>query len=96
MTSFLVESILLLALGLTSLQVYRMHRELKRMKAYHLEFQKVFEQTESALESIQMTVRELHASGREIVEELGIRIDAGRLLLRDLASLGIERGKKSA
>ncbi len=84
MTYSLVEAILLGALALTSLQVWRMHRELKRMRAYHVEFQRVFCQTEAALESIQMTVRDLHASGRDIVEELGVRIDAGHALLRDL------------
>lgn len=87
MTFFLADIILIPALVLTSLQVWRMHRELKRMRAYHVEFERVFSQTEAALEAIQRTVHELHASGREVVEELGLRIDTGRRVIVDLKAL---------
>ncbi|TCR63652.1 hypothetical protein [Bosea sp. BK604] len=87
MTYYLGETILFVALVLTSLQVLRMHRELKRLRAYHLEFERVFSQTEAALDTIQRTIHELHASGREVVEELGLRIDAGRRVIVDLKAL---------
>jgi hypothetical protein len=87
MTFFLGETILFLALFLTSLQVWRMHRELKRMRAYHVEFERVFAQTDAALEAIQRTIHELHASGREVVEELGLRIDAGQQVINDLKGM---------
>lgn len=87
MTYYLGEAILFVALVLTSLQILRMRGELKRMRAYHLEFERVFNQTEAALETIQRTVHELHASGREVVEELGLRIDTGRRVIVDLKAL---------
>lgn len=84
MTYYLGEGVLFLALLLTSLQVLRMRAELKRMRAYHAEFQLVFGQTEAALGAIQSTVRDLQHSGRDVIEELGLRIDAGRRLLGEL------------
>lgn len=84
MIFYLGETILFAALLLTSLQVLRMRNELKRMRAYHAEFQQVFGKTEAALGAIQATVRDLQASGREVVEELGLRIDAGRRLVSDV------------
>ncbi|PTM40664.1 hypothetical protein [Bosea sp. 124] len=84
MIFYLGETVLFAALLLTSLQVLRMRNELKRMRAYHAEFQQVFGKTEAALGAIQATVRDLQASGREVVEELGLRIDAGRRLVSDV------------
>ncbi|MDP3256843.1 MAG: hypothetical protein Q8S58_20075 [Bosea sp. (in: a-proteobacteria)] len=89
MIFYLGEAVLFVALLLTSLQVLRMRRELQRMRAYHAEFQQVFGKTETALSAIQATIRELHASGREVVEELGQRIDAGRRLASDLKRIGL-------
>jgi hypothetical protein len=84
MIFYLGETVLFAALLLTSLQVLRMRHELKRMRAYHAEFQQVFGKTEAALGAIQATVRDLQASGRDVVEELGVRIDAGRRLVSDI------------
>jgi hypothetical protein len=84
MIFYLGEAVLFGALLLTSLQVLRMRNELKRMRAYHAEFQQVFGKTEAALGAIQATVRDLQASGRDVVEELGLRIDAGRRLVSDI------------
>lgn len=88
MIFYLGEAVLFVALLLTSLQVLRMRRELQRMRAYHAEFQQVFGKTETALSAIQATIRELHASGRDVVEELGQRIDAGRRLAGELKRAG--------
>jgi hypothetical protein len=88
MIFYLGEAVLFVALLLTSLQVLRMRRELQRMRAYHAEFQQVFGKTETALSAIQTTIRELHASGRDVVEELGQRIDAGRRLAVELKRIG--------
>ncbi len=88
MIFYLGEAVLFVALLLTSLQVLRMRRELQRMRAYHAEFQQVFGKTETALSTIQATIRELHASGRDVVEELGQRIDAGRRLAGELKRAG--------
>lgn len=85
MTYYLGEIVLFVALVLTSLQILRMRGELKRMRAYHAEFNRVFNQTETALVAIQATVRDLHASGRAVVDELGQRIDTARLLLGELS-----------
>ncbi len=84
MIFYLGETVLFAALLLTSLQVLRMRRELKRMRAYHAEFQQVFGKTEAALGAIQATVRDLQASGRDVIEELGLRIDTGRRLANDI------------
>jgi hypothetical protein len=87
MIFYLGEAVLFLALLLTSLQVMRMRAELKRMRAYHAEFQNVFSKTEAALTAIQITVRDLQASGRDVIEELGVRIDAGRRLLGEINAI---------
>ncbi|MDP3408771.1 hypothetical protein [Bosea sp. (in: a-proteobacteria)] len=92
MIFYLGEAVLFAALLLTSLQVLRMRRELKRMRAYHAEFQQVFGKTEAALEAIQSTVRDLQANGRQVIEELGLRIDAGRRLVGDIDTLGTATG----
>ena len=84
MTFYLGEAVLFIALLLTSMQVLRMRAELRRMRAYHAEFQSVFSQTEAALAAIQLTVRDLQASGRDVIEELGVRIDSGRRLLGEM------------
>lgn len=84
MTYYLGEFVLLVALVVTSLQVLRMRGELKRMRTYHAEFNQAVAQTETALAAIQASLRDLHASGRAVADELGQRIDAGGRLLGEL------------
>lgn len=84
MTYYLGEFVLLVALVITSLQVLRMRGELKRMRTFHAEFHQAATQTETALAAIQASLRDLHASGRTVADELGQRIDAGRQLLAEL------------
>jgi hypothetical protein len=97
MTFYLGEAVLFVALVLTSLQVLRMRRELQRMRAYQAEFHTAFGKTEAALRTIQQTIRELQASGRDVIEELGLRIDAGKRLVEDIrSSRPAERGRDAA
>ena len=84
MISYLGDAVLFSALLLTSLQVLRMRGELRRMRAYHAEFQTIFGKTETALTSIQLTVHDLQVGGRDVIDELGLRIDAGRRLLGEI------------
>ncbi|AMJ62647.1 hypothetical protein [Bosea sp. PAMC 26642] len=84
MIFYLGEAVLLVALVLTSLQVLRMRRELQRMRAYQAEFHTAFGKTEAALGAIQLTIRELQASGRDVIEELGLRIDDGKRLIDEI------------
>lgn len=84
MTYYLGELVLLVALVVTSLQVLRMRGELKRMRTYHAEFDQAVGKTETALAAIQATLRDLHASGRTVADELGQRIDAGMRLVGEL------------
>lgn len=92
MIYYLGEAVLFAALLLTSLQVLLMRRELKRMRAYHAEFQQVFGKSEAALTAIQATVRDLQANGRKLIEELGLRIDVGRRLVGDIDRIGSATG----
>ena len=97
MTFYLGEALLFVALVLTSLQVLRMRRELQRMRAYQAEFHTAFAKTEAALRTIQQTIRELQASGRDVIEELGLRIDAGKRLVEEIrSSRPTERGRDAA
>jgi hypothetical protein len=95
MTFYLGEVVLFAALLLTSLQVLRMRSELRRMRSFHAEFQSIFSQTEAALGAIQSTVRDLQASGREVVEELGQQIDTGYRLLGELKSVSARAERAS-
>jgi hypothetical protein len=87
MTSYLVDGVLLLALVLTSLRVASMHRELKRLRAYHGEYRQVFSETSDALGGIEGAIRSLNGEGRAALEALGERIDEARALAARLEAM---------
>ncbi|MGX5734413.1 hypothetical protein [Bosea thiooxidans] len=84
MTYYLGEAILFAALVLTTLQALRMRRELRQVRAYQADYHLALGKTEAALGAIQQTIRELQTNGREVIEELGQRIDAGKRLVEDI------------
>jgi len=84
MTYYLGEAILFVALVLTTLQALRMRRELRQVRAYQSEYHAALGKTEAALGAIQLTIRELQTNGREVIEELGQRIDAGKRLVDEM------------
>ena len=84
MTYYLGEAILFAALVLTTLQALRMRRELRQVRAYQADYHVALGKTEAALGAIQQTIRELQTNGREVIEELGQRIDAGKRLVEEI------------
>jgi len=87
MMSSLVNTILFLALVITSLCVLAMYRKLKRLDAYHAEYKRIFDQTADALGSANDAVRTITTDGREILEELGIRIDEAKKIIAELKAV---------
>ncbi|WP_051630250.1 hypothetical protein [Afifella pfennigii] len=77
----LVELLLLAALVVTSLAVVTLHRRLKRLDAYHADYQRVLAETAEALGAAREAVARLNGDGQNIAMLLGQRIDAASALV---------------
>ncbi|MGQ7792586.1 hypothetical protein ACUN0C_09275 [Faunimonas sp. B44] len=103
MTSYLVEGVLLIALVVTSARVAAMYRELKRLRAHHEAYERVFEETRRALGGLERAIEDMNGRSGETLAALGERIDEGRAVvealdgrLRTAAALGAGRGADAA
>jgi hypothetical protein len=84
MMSSLVNTVLFLALVLTSLCVLAMYRKLKQLDTYHTEYKRIFDQTANALNSAGAAVQMFNNEGREVLETLGARIEEARSVTAEL------------
>jgi hypothetical protein len=84
MTSSPVDIVLLCALVATSASVILTYRKLKRLDAYHADYQRIFAQTAAALGAARAAVDTLNADGRELVAALGERIDQANAVLKSM------------
>ena len=75
MISYFIDGIVLMGVAATGLWVWRTNRELKALRHYHAEYQRIFAETGDAIATIDMSIREIHANGAQIVLALGDRID---------------------
>ncbi|WP_134496196.1 hypothetical protein [Microvirga pakistanensis] len=87
MTSSLANSILFIALVVTSAMVALMYRKLKRLDRYHADYQRIFDQTGEALIGAQKAVASFGAEGRETVALLGARIEEAQEVAKKLEAL---------
>lgn len=84
MMSSAVDLLLLAALVLTSASVIATHRRLKRLDAYHADYQRIFAETGAALAAARDAVEALNADGRTLAATLGERIDEANAVLKAL------------
>jgi hypothetical protein len=81
MTSYIVDLVLLIALLATSARMGAIYRELKRLRGYHGEYKRAFDQTAAALAEARSAVLALNRDGSTIVDALGTRIDQAQALI---------------
>jgi hypothetical protein len=94
MTSSPVDFVLLFALVLTSGSVILTWRKLKRLDAYHADYQRIFAQTAAALRAARAAVDELNTEGRQLVATLSERIDQANALLKAMEPKPVEQGRR--
>ena len=87
MTSSLANTILFIALVVTSAMVALMYRKLKRLDQYHADYQRIFDKTGEALISAQNAVSSFGSEGRETLTLLGARIEEAREVTKHLEAL---------
>lgn len=80
----LVDTVLLLALVVTSACVVPMYLKLKRLDRTQAEYGRIFAESGQALNSAGDAVRSFSTEGREILESLTVKIDEARQILADL------------
>jgi hypothetical protein len=75
MISYLVDAVLLIALGFTSMRVTRMHRELARLRSYQGEFSTIVSETAGAFDCVVTAARDSTANLGRLARLLSTKID---------------------
>ena len=75
MISYLVDAVLLIALGFTSMRVTRMHRELARLRSYQGEFSTMVEKSAGAFDNVVEAAHESTSNLGNLVSVLTTKID---------------------
>lgn len=96
MISYLVDTVLLIALAITSFKMVSMYRELRRLGSYHEDYQRIFDQTALALDGIEVSVKELNVRGQQVLNALGTRMDDARELIAEIDALTREAKRQQA
>jgi len=84
MMSSIVDVVLFAALLITTVCVVQMYRKLKRLDAYHEDYQRIFTETAAALNSARDAVRAFHDEGRDTVAQLGREIEEARRVIAEI------------
>jgi hypothetical protein len=75
MVSYLIDAVLLIALGFTSMRVTRMHRELARLRNYQSEFSAIVNETTGAFDEIVSAAHDSTADLARLAGALSTKID---------------------
>jgi hypothetical protein len=75
MISYLVDTVLLIALAFTSIRVARMHRELARLRNYQGEFSTIVHETAGAFDSVITAAHDSTANLGQLASVLSAKID---------------------
>jgi hypothetical protein len=75
MISYLVDAVLLIALGFTSMRVTRMHRELTRLRSYQGEFSTIVRETAGAFDTVITAAQDSTANLGRLANVLSVKID---------------------
>nr|WP_321454759.1 hypothetical protein [uncultured Cohaesibacter sp.] len=84
MISYLADGILMIALIVTSVWVMKMNQRLQKLRDNHYEFRRIMEQTNLALEGIEVSIDEINVRGQQVLNALGKRIDEARDIVTDI------------
>ena len=95
MISYLADGILMIALIITSVWVMKMNSRLQKLRDNQFEFRRVMEQTNLALEGIEVSIDEINVRGQQVLNALGKRIDEARDIVADIDKMTREvRGQQ--
>ncbi|SFN84367.1 hypothetical protein SAMN04488056_102181 [Cohaesibacter marisflavi] len=95
MISYLADGILMIALIITSVWVMKMNSRLQKLRDNHYEFRRIMEQTNLALEGIEVSIDEINVRGQQVLNALGKRIDEARDIVTDIDKMTREvRGQQ--
>lgn len=75
MISYLVDSVLLIALAFTSMRVTRMHRELARLRSYQGEFSTIVHETAGAFDTVITAAHDSTTNLSRLANVLSTKID---------------------
>jgi hypothetical protein len=84
MISYLVDAVLLVALGFTSMRVTRMHRELARLRSYQSEFATVVLETADSFDTVIQAAHDSTATLGRLAGALGSKIDQAQEVIAAL------------
>ena len=84
MTSYLVESVLFVALLVTSLSVLQMYREIRRLRNDQTGFLATVAETSRMFEVLEGTLRDVRRDGLQVAVRLEAGIEEGRSLIEQL------------
>lgn len=84
MISYLIDGVLLVAVVAAGIGIALLYRQLRRLRTYHKQYQRVFTETGYAVGAIDNAVRDINAHGAQILLSLGQRIDEAHKLIGEI------------
>lgn len=94
MISYLADGVLMVALVVTSIWVMKMNSRLQKLRDNQFEFRRIMEQTNLALEGIEVSIDEINVRGKQVLNALGNRIDEARDIVTDIDQMTREVRKQ--
>lgn len=87
MTSYLVDTILLVALILSSYRMAIIHRDIKRFRRHQNGYERALSKTSEALVDVGRAIQAINVEGIAAVKTLSIRIDEARGVISSMEKL---------
>lgn len=84
MISYLIDGVLLVAVIAASVGIALIYRQLRLLRLYHQQYERVFAETGYAVGAIDAAIRDINAHGAQILLSLGQRIDEAYKLMDDI------------
>jgi hypothetical protein len=84
MTFYLVESVLFVALLVTSISVLQMYREIRRLRNDQAAFLRAIADTNQTFDGLKGTLQEISRDGLQVAQRLETRVAEGRALIEQL------------
>lgn len=84
MISYLIDGVLFVAIVAAGTGMVLIYRQLRRLRLYHQQYQRVFAETGYAVGTIDMAIRDINAHGAQILLSLGQRIDEAHKVIGEI------------
>lgn len=84
MISYLIDGVLLIAVIAAGIGIALVYRQLRLLRLYHRQYERVFAETGYAVGAIDTAIRDINAHGAQILLSLGQRIDEAYKLMDDI------------